>query len=223
GSAFLRMAHHNTKPMIETSIDPLRHLRRHWPLLTVLLPCLLLAAWGEPARLLLCYDRVAIAHGEPWRLFTGNFVHMGTGHLLEDMAGLVLLWLLFEDVLAGWRMPLVICLGALAVGVGLYVGDPQVYWYVGISGALDTLWAVGSLRLLFKRDRFGWILAAVLAAKLVYEQCFGALPFSTVASGGNVIVDAHLYGALAGALLGLGDGLVGHRIMRRPSRGGDRT
>lgn len=214
------MAHHNTKPMTATSSDILRPLRRHWPLLLVLLPCLLLASLGEPARLLLRYDRAAIAHGQPWRLFTGNFVHMGAGHLLEDMAGLVLLWLLFEDVLRDWRMPAVICLGALAVGIGLYLGDPQVYWYVGISGALDAVWAAGSSRLMLKRDRFGWMLAVVLVAKLVYEQCFGALPFSSVASGGNVIVDAHLYGALAGAVIGFASGLPWHRIMRRPTQGG---
>ncbi|HSN18425.1 MAG TPA: rhombosortase [Gammaproteobacteria bacterium] len=206
--------------MTATSIDPLRFLRRHWPVLVVLLPCLLLAAAGEPARTLLRYDRFAIVHGQPWRLFTCNFVHLGLGHLLEDMAGLVLLWLLFEDVLAGWRLPAVTCVGALAVGIGLYVGDPQVYWYVGISGALDTLWAVGSARLMLKRDRFGWMLAAILVAKVIYEQAFGALPFSTVASGGEVIVDAHLYGALTGALIGFGSGLPWHRIMRRSTQGG---
>jgi len=206
--------------MTQTPTAPLHLLRRHWPLLAVLLPCLVLAALGDPARMLLRYDRVAIAHGEAWRLFSGNFVHLGAGHLLEDMAGLVLLWLLFEDALPGWRMPAVICGGALAVGIGLYVGDPQVYWYVGISGALDTLWAAGSLGLMLRRDRFGWMLAIVLLAKLAYEQLFGALPFSSVSSGGNVIVDAHLYGALAGALIGFGGGLVRQRIMRRPTQGG---
>ncbi|HEY3645208.1 MAG TPA: rhombosortase [Gammaproteobacteria bacterium] len=196
-------------------------LRRHCPLLAVLLPCLLLAALGEPARLLLRYDRAGIEHGQVWRLFTGNFVHLGAGHLLEDMAGLVLLWLLFEDVLTGWRMPAAVCAGALAVGVGLLIGDPRVDWYVGISGALDTLWAVGSLGLIRKRDRFGWMLAAVLVAKLIYEQCFGALPFSSVSSGGLVIVDAHLYGAFAGALLGFGGALPWHRIMRKSQQSGD--
>lgn len=206
--------------MTQTSAHPLQLLRRHWPLLAVLLPCLVLAALGEPARLLLRYDRFAIGHGELWRLFTGNFVHLGIGHLLEDMAGLILLWLLFEDALPGWRMPAVICTGALAVGIGLYIGDPQVDWYVGISGALDTLWAAGSLGLMLQRDRFGWMLAGVLLAKLAYEQFFGALPFSSVSSGGNVIVDAHLYGALAGALIGFGGGLARQRIMRRPTQGG---
>lgn len=206
--------------MTQTSASPLHLLRRHWPLLAVLLPCLVLAALGEPARLLLRYDRFAIGHGELWRLFTGNFVHLGMGHLLEDMAGLILLWLLFEDALPGWRMPAAICAGALAVGIGLYIGDPQVDWYVGISGALDTLWAAGSLGLMLQRDRFGWMLASVLLAKLAYEQLFGALPFSSVSSGGNVIVDAHLYGALAGALIGFGGGLARQRIMRRPTQGG---
>lgn len=198
-----------------------RLLRQHRPLLVLLVPCLLLAAAGEPARMLLRYDRTAIEHGEVWRLFTGNFVHLGTGHLLEDMAGLVLLWLLYEDVLPGWRTPAVVCAGSLAVGLGLLIGDPHVDWYVGISGALDTLWAAGALSLMRRRDRFGWMLAGVLLAKLVYEQCFGALPFSSVSSGGMVIVDAHLYGALAGALIGFGSGLPWHRIMRGSKQAGD--
>ncbi len=198
-----------------------RLLRQHWPLLVLLVPCLLLAAAGEPARMLLRYDRAAIEHGEVWRLFTGNFVHLGTGHLLEDMAGLVLLWLLYEDVLSGWRTPAVVCAGSLAVGLGLLIGDPHVDWYVGISGALDTLWAAGALSLMRRRDRFGWMLAGVLLAKLVYEQCFGALPFSSVSSGGVVIVDAHLYGALAGAFIGFGSGLPWHRIMRGSQQAGD--
>jgi rhomboid family GlyGly-CTERM serine protease len=186
-----------------------------------MLPCLALAALGEPARELLRYDRMAIGHGAVWRLFTGNFVHLGFGHLLEDMAGLLLLWLLFEDVLPGWRSVAAVCIGALAVGAGLYLGDPQVDWYVGISGALDTLWAAGALGLMLRHDRFGWMLAGVLLAKLAYEQLFGALPFSSVSSGGNVIVDAHLYGALAGAVLGFGGGLPWHRIMRRSNKNGD--
>jgi hypothetical protein len=65
------------------------------------------------------------------------------------------------------------------------------------------------------------MLAAVLVAKLIYEQCFGALPFSSVSTGGTVIVDAHLYGALAGALMGFGSGLPWHRIMRGSKLPGD--
>jgi rhomboid family GlyGly-CTERM serine protease len=190
-------------------------LLRHWPVLVVITACLLLALGGDTARLALRYDREAILHGEVWRLITGNFVHLGTGHLLEDMAGALLLWLLFEDVLPAWRTPAVLLVGSLAVGLGLFIGDPGVGWYVGISGALDTLWAAGSLVLIRRRDRFGWMLALVLLAKLAYEQTLGPLPFSTTSTGGHVVVDAHLYGALAGALLGFGGSLPWGRIMRR--------
>ena len=204
-----------------TRIRPL--LLRHWPLLAVMLPCLLLAVGGDALRLPLRYDRDTILHGEFWRLLTGNFVHLGAGHLLEDMAGLVLLWLLFEDALPGWRMPLAVLAGSLAVGLGLLLGDPYVSWYVGISGALDTLWAAGSLELIRRRDRFGWVLIAFLLAKLTYEQLIGPLPLSVASSGGTVIVDAHLYGALAGALLGFGRGLPWGRIIRRSTQRGVRS
>ena len=99
-------------------------LQRHWPVLAVILPCLLLACGGDVLRLPLRYDRAAILHGEVWRLVTGNFVHLGPGHLLEDMAGALLLWLLFEDALPGWRMPATVLVGSVAVGVGLLLGDP---------------------------------------------------------------------------------------------------
>jgi hypothetical protein len=48
-------------------------------------------------------------------------------------------------------------------------------------------------------DLDGWILAVCLTAKLAYEQFAGALPF---AGSADTIVDAHLYGALAGVLFG---------------------
>lgn len=201
-------------PLTSAAAQAMGAWRRHWPVAAVILPCLAIALAGNVTRELLRYDRSAILHGEVWRLVTGNFVHLGAGHLAEDMAGALLLWLLFADVFPGWRTPAVVLAGSLAVGLGLLVGDPGLEWYVGISGALDTLWAAGALGLIRRQDRFGWVLAGFLLVKLTYEQIFGALPFSTVTSGGPVIVDAHLYGALAGALIGFGSGLPWRRIMR---------
>ena len=58
------------------------------------------------------------------------------------------------------------------------------------------------MELMRRRDRFGWVLGGFLVAKLAYEQLLGPLPLSSATSGGQVVVDAHLYGALAGALMG---------------------
>ena len=38
--------------------------------------------------------------------------------------------------------------------------------------------------------------------KLIYEQFAGPLPGSEDTAGGTVIVDAHLYGAVSGAVVG---------------------
>lgn len=177
-------------------------IRRLWPMLAVVVPCFLLALGGEPVRDALQYDRLAILAGQVWRVFTGNWVHLGWSHLAEDMAGYVLLWLLFEEELAGWRCPLLVILGALGVGLGLLLGDPGLRWYVGISGALNTLWIVGAMRLMAKHDWLGWVLAIFLMLKLIYEQVHGPLPWSVASTGGPVVVDAHLWGALTGAALG---------------------
>ena len=47
----------------------------------------------------------------------------------------------------------------------------------------------------------GWVvLWAAVVAKLAYEQLVGPLPGSEAAAGGAVVVNAHLYGAIGGAL-----------------------
>jgi hypothetical protein len=45
-----------------------------------------------------------------------------------------------------------------------------------------------------------WVLCVALIAKLAYETVVGPLPGSEQSSGGTVIVAAHLYGAIAGAI-----------------------
>ena len=64
------------------------YLRPAWPLWLVLAVCIGLAFGGTPVRLDLRYDRLAVAAGQWWRLFTGNYVHLGWTHVLLDAAGL---------------------------------------------------------------------------------------------------------------------------------------
>ncbi len=198
------------------------NLRRLWPLLVVVVPCVVLTFTGNSTRDALQYDRIGILDGQIWRIFTGNWVHLGWGHLGEDLAGYVLLWLLFERELPGWRCPALVVFGSLGVGLGLLLGDPALRWYVGISGALNTLWIVGAMLLMARRDWLGWVLALFLVSKLSYEQLLGPLPWSVATTGGPVIVDAHLWGALSGAVLGTAV-LVGSRWRVARSRAGGRV
>jgi rhomboid family GlyGly-CTERM serine protease len=166
--------------------------------LALLAACLLLLTptlAGESARLLLRYDRSGLAGGEWWRLISAHLVHLDVRHALLNSLGLALVWALFARDYSP-RQWLLIVLGAMAaIDAGLWLGDSTVLWYVGSSGALHGVMAAGTLARLRNGERDGWLLAALLAVKLIYEHSVGALPFS---GSDPVIVDAHLYGVLGG-------------------------
>jgi len=70
---------------------------------------------------------------------------------------------------------------------------------VGLSGVLHGLMLVGGFGLIRSASPIGYLLLAGLAAKLLWEQLSGPLPFSESTSGGPVLVEAHLYGTIGGA------------------------
>jgi len=165
--------------------------------------CTLLAIpeiFGEPARQALSFDRSALAGGEWWRLLTAHFVHLDAEHAFLNGLGVVLMWALFARDYSPWRWAAIYSGSALAVSVGLWFGNPELQWYVGASGALHGVMTAGTIAHLRRRDLDGWILAVFIVAKLAYEQYAGALPFAGTSS---TIVDAHLYGAIGGVVLGL--------------------
>jgi len=59
------------------------------------------------------------------------------------------------------------------------------------------------------------ILLVLVVGKLVWEQLTGALPGSESIAGGEVLVDAHLYGAIGGAVIGAWLVLRNRRSHRR--------
>jgi rhomboid family GlyGly-CTERM serine protease len=170
--------------------------RRGVALLLVCGVLLLLTASGDAGRTLLRYERGALAQGEWWRLLSAHLVHLDLRHALLNVIGLALVWALFARDYSpkAW---LAIVLGAIAaIDAGLWLGDSTVRWYVGSSGALHGALAAGVLAHVRKGERDGWLLAGLLAAKLLYEQTSWALPFS---GSDPVVVDAHLYGVAGGA------------------------
>jgi rhomboid family GlyGly-CTERM serine protease len=187
--------------------------RRGWPvLLGIGLVTLAVAFGGDELRLLGRYDRAALADGQYWRLLTGHVMHLGWGHLWPNLAALAVIGALFDDVLDRFAWVAIAIAAALAIDGGLYLLDPQVDWYVGLSGVLHGLVAGGALALALAGQRLGvWLLAGV-CAKLVFEQLAGPLPFTAAATGGPVIVAAHLYGGAGGLVAS-----AALRRMRRPS------
>jgi rhomboid family GlyGly-CTERM serine protease len=163
----------------------------------------LLAATGEWGREALRYDRELIADGEVWRLLSGHIAHLGWPHFLMNGAGLLLIWYLVATQFRLREWLLITALVVAGIDLGFWLLQPQLIWYVGLSGVLHGLLAAGSVSGLRSRHSEYWLIAAFLLGKLVYEQWLGPLPGSEGTAGGNVIVAAHLYGAVSGALAGL--------------------
>ncbi|MGB6605056.1 MAG: rhombosortase [Steroidobacteraceae bacterium] len=171
-----------------------------WRGLALLLVCaalLALTATGGAGRRMLEYERGALAAGEVWRLVTAHLVHLDLRHALLNCAGLALMWALFARDYSVRQWLAILAGTAAAIDAGLWMCSSTVGWYVGSSGVLHGVMAAGTLAHLRRREPEGWLLAAFLAAKLVWEHLVGALPLSGL--GTEVVVDAHLYGVVGGA------------------------
>ena len=174
-----------------------------WPLLLIGLLVIAAGIAGDSGRMALRYDRVAVDSGEWWRLLSSHFVHLGWPHVLLNLAGLTLVVLLFpREYRAGqWLVLVVVCI--MGISAGFVLLRPDLSWYVGLSGVLHGLFLAGAMRWISRREVEGYLLGAFLVIKLVWEQFHGALPLSVSSAGGPVVVDSHLYGALAGSVVAL--------------------
>lgn len=185
-------------------IQSIKHLYRspaHWLVLLLALACVSLQYAGLSDTLR--FERSLIGAGQWWLLLSGNFVHLGPSHLWMNLAGLALVVALVWHNFTAVQWLFLIVLSSLCVGVGLWFFNPEVMAYVGFSGALHGLILAGTLADLRVYPRSAAVLLVFIVGKLIWEQVSGALPGSESVAGGQVLVDAHLYGALAGAVFGL--------------------
>jgi rhomboid family GlyGly-CTERM serine protease len=164
-------------------------------LLIILLALDAVLGLGDSVRQFFCYDRSAIAAGGWWRLLTAHIVHLDAHHLALNELGLVLMWSLFAQDYDPVEWCAIVLAGGLAISSGLWWLSPRVTWYVGASGVLHSVMAAGVAKHFAERAWDRWILGLGVCAKLAWEQWGGhAAP--------GVVVDAHLYGALCGFVVG---------------------
>jgi rhomboid family GlyGly-CTERM serine protease len=192
-------------------VRALTRLSRSGAPLVIAVLCIALALGGDVARELFRYDRAALADFELWRLATAHLVHLSIGHTALNVIALAIIALLFESVLDSFDWIVAAAMSALAIDLGLYAASPEVAWYVGLSGALHGIMVAGALTLAIARSRFGAIMLVIVVAKIAWEHFAGPVPFSELTSGGPVVTDAHLYGAVGGAVA-----CVALRLIRGP-------
>lgn len=176
----------------------LRQLKPYVVPLAIAVAAIAGQAGGDTFQELFRYDRQAILHGKVWRLLTGNFLHLSVMHLLLNLAGLALIWMFFGARFSHGQWIIIVLVSALATGMSLLAFTPEVGWYVGLSGALHGYFVAGCMAEIRLKLREGWWLLGVITLKLAWEQWHGPMPGTASLAGGEVIVDAHLFGAIAG-------------------------
>jgi rhomboid family GlyGly-CTERM serine protease len=148
---------------------------RRFPILTI---SLLMALIGlhclVPDKTFLYFNAADIARGETWRIVTGHFMHADVEHLLWNCLGLAVLGMVIEQ---HSRTMLWAALGAgiASVSVLLLTPFPQLDYYCGLSGVLNTLLLV-ALWLEWQATR-SWLIMAIAGgsiAKAVIEVTMGA-------------------------------------------------
>jgi rhomboid family GlyGly-CTERM serine protease len=180
----------------------------------ILLAGIVILALGDEARVLLRYDREGIQEGQFWRLATAHVTHLGVSHGIMNLLALAVLAGLFGDLFTARRWLLGCAVSALAIDIGLWWLEPQVRWYVGLSGVLHGLIVLGAVAMWLNDERLGLGLLLGVVAKLGWEQAMGPLPFTESAAGGPVLVASHLYGAGGGLVVALPGILRANKVDR---------
>ena len=149
------------------------------------------------------FDRKLIGEGAWWRMLSANFIHLGWNHYALNMAGAALVFALFGASVSALEWLAVMIVTSIAIALAVLALNEEIHWYVGLSGTLHGMFAYGAVVELRYARLFASLLLLGAGAKLLWEQVAGSLPGTAEVVGGNVIVDAHLYGALAGLVLAI--------------------
>lgn len=170
-----------------------------WLVLFILSFSLQAFDWVEASR----FDRALVERGDVWLVLTGHFVHLNWSHWLLNMAGLAIVAFFFSSHASfkQWLSVILVSAGVISAGIWWWITDIQSY--VGLSGVLHGLFLYGALREIRFYPVSGYVLFAVLIAKLAWEFFNGALPGSEEMAGGRVLTEAHLLGAVGGVAVWL--------------------
>ncbi|MAA65368.1 MAG: rhombosortase [Alteromonadaceae bacterium] len=191
--------------MLLTTLVP----RRYW-----ILAVTLLAAWTLPGALLE-WSRAGIVEGEYWRLLTGHWTHVGLAHLLLNLLGLMVIGALFSHREGIWQWLLALIVIALGVSLSLLWLMNDLDWYRGFSGCLYGLLAYRGVVSLTDRPGFAATVLVFTGLKLLADSVMTGDGLSADWIGAAVIWQAHITGAVTGAVVGVLCLAGGHLLSRR--------
>lgn len=146
------------------------------------------------------YQREKIQQQQWWRLVTGNLLHTNTYHLVMNIAGLWVIYLLHSMHYQIKGLMLLFAGLLFGEGLGLFWFYPDLLAYVGLSGVLHGLLAFGSVQDCLAGIKQGYLLLAGIVAKVVFEQTYGATQSLEALISARVSTESHLVGLATGLI-----------------------
>jgi rhomboid family GlyGly-CTERM serine protease len=152
------------------------------------------------------YRRMLSAR-EPWRLFTGHFVHLSFLHAALNVVALLLLDRLFSDRLKPREIFAILGIAPVLMSLVFWLALPELQWYRGLSGVLHAVYFAGCVVwIAASAGRARWLPVAALVGgtlKVLLEQPWdSSFPVHEVLRVA-VVPQAHLIGAIVGTAAGL--------------------
>ena len=133
--------------------------------------------------------------GEFWRLWTAHWVHVGWVHFLLNMMAFACLPFIFPHTKA-WHLLSLLLLLPPFISLVFYFYLPYIEAYAGLSTAVALVY------LQYRKERnFALLVLGLIIAKLIWENTFGQTGTAQLI-GSPVLTEAHLYGAIGGAIFG---------------------
>ena len=149
---------------------------------------------------------------QPWRLWTGHWVHLGLWHWLLNMTALALLPEIF--LRSSWKFFLLLWFFLPPIlSLALWLFIPQLSLYAGLSGVLHGIYLALALMAIWDgagaERRIGWIILMGLCAKVSWEA-YSGMSQTAELIGAPVILQAHQFGAVIGFLIWLTTELISY-------------
>ncbi|GLX80071.1 rhombosortase [Thalassotalea insulae] len=144
------------------------------------------------------YNRPLIIEHQYWRLITAHIFHTNYAHLLLNALAVILLWLIHGHYYSLFQYLSLTLISALIISISIFIFDPEMLQYVGLSGVLHALFVWGALKDITAKEKTGYLLLIGVIVKIAHEQFFGASEDIASLINASVAINAHLSGALVG-------------------------
>jgi len=158
---------------------------------------------GDVATHYIEFSREQVNNMQWWRLVSAHFAHTNGLHLLFNLVGLALLWMLHGEYTKASSFAFTFFILTLAVSIGVLLFSTHLNTYVGLSGVLHGLFAWGVVQDIKLKRKSGYLLLVGLLLKIGEEQFFKSTALMDSLIQASVAIDAHLYGAITGLVLGM--------------------